>query len=113
MFICICPCCPIYTYIPFSFPVNCTEYFKNEYSPAIAAGMRSKHHGKDKYDVGVSDVMKLIECYNPEVSKAILRCGMPFLTARKIVRRLINLSIKDGGSDYYQYTFPPFTDYLC
>jgi hypothetical protein len=74
-----------------------------------ANDMRGKKRDKNKYDVGVTEVIQLIECYNPEVSRAILRCGLPFLTARKFVKKLINLSTKD----YCEYEGPPFTGYLC
>lgn len=112
MFICVCPYCPVCTYML----QNCLKNFpepsrRNVYPDSIIPGMRGKHHDRDKMDVGVSDVIKLIECYNPEVSKAILRCGMPFLTARKLVRRLINLTVTENYSQNYKYS--PFIDYLC
>lgn len=72
------------------------------------SSMRGKHHKKDKYDVGVNEALKIIQCYNPLVYNVITSCGIPFLDARRVVRRLINSSITNKGLNEYDYSCLPW-----
>lgn len=92
----ILPCWPL-MYVMCRFP-NVYKYPEFIYNPT-RTGWRNytkprkhkKHHIKRKGNVpGVAETLEYIECFNPRVYEALLQCGMPYIYAKKIVRKMIN-----------------------
>lgn len=74
------------------------EYFHMIYKPDgeslkhKAAKKKGSHkkakHGK--YVSGIEETFKFIQCYNPRIIEELLKCGMPYKTARETVKKMIN-----------------------
>lgn len=55
---------------------------------------KKHHHRKKNYVPGIAETFQFIGCFDPATVDALIKCGMPYEDARKIVRKMINTMVK-------------------
>ena len=88
----------------------CTQPLKSDVESHDAPLMRGKKSKKNKdkdnkYDVGISEILNIIGCYNPKVLEELMKCNVPYETAKKIIRKMINMSITQSYPSTKKHTF--------
>lgn len=107
----------VYVWCPQIF-LCCTQPLKPDVkidSAPLMRGKKSKNKKDKKYDAGITDVLNIIGCYNPKLLEELMKCNIPYETARKIVQKMINMSVeypctsikknKFLSSFYYNYGY--------